>query len=127
VKIAFGLLLAVALAAFVQGCNSKHGGGGVPVQSFEITPKSGTDLPPATTAAAYTHVFTVLSGGTPPYTFRPITIPPGLTLAPVNGSGNEATLSGTPTMKTPSAVVSFQVVDSTNQKFSNESYTLTVN
>lgn len=122
-----GLLLPLALGATTQGCGSSRSGGGIPVQSFELAPQSGTDLPAATTAAPYAQAFTVLSGGTPPYTFRPISIPPGLTLAPVQGSNNEAMLTGTPTMKATDAVVSFQVVDSTNQKFSNETYKLTVN
>ena len=124
---ALGLALALGLAATTAGCSDSKSRGGIPVQNFDLAPQSGTDLPAATTAAPYTQAFTVLGGGTPPYTFRAISIPPGLTLAPVAGSNNEALLSGTPTMKTPSAVVSFQVVDSTNQKFSNASYNLTVN
>ncbi len=124
---ALALVFALGLAATTAGCSDSHSRGGTPVTTFELAPQSGTDLPAATTAAPYNQAITVLSGGTPPYTFRPISIPPGLTLAPVAGTNNEVLLSGTPTMKTPSTVVTFQVVDSTNQKFSNASYNLTVN
>jgi hypothetical protein len=125
-RIAVVALLALGSLALGPGC-SHSSGSHAPLQTnFELTPPSGTALPPATTAAAYDQSFTVLSGGTPPYTFTPISIPAGLTLTPVAGSGADVELKGTPTQM-GQATVSFQVVDSTNQKFSNVSYTLTVN
>jgi len=125
-KAALAVFFAFALGFLVEGCGSSHSSNGAPPTVFQLTPSSGSALTPATTAAPYQQTFTVLSGGTPPYTFTPISIPPGLTLTPVTGSNTDALLSGTPT-KMGDAVVSFQVVDATNQKFSNESYTLTVN
>jgi hypothetical protein len=122
------LVIVAALVAgslVVQGCGGSHSSSGSAVSTFELTPKSGTALADATTAAPYQQVFTVLSGGTPPFTFTPISIPPGLTLTPAGTNGTDAVLAGTPTQM-GQAVVSFQVVDSTNQKFSNESYTLNV-
>jgi hypothetical protein len=121
------LLAAFSLGAFVQGCGGGgSGSGGGTTQSFVMAPANGTTLPPATTAGPYQQLFSVQSGGTPPYTYTSISIPAGLSLAPVTGSTTDALLSGTPT-KTGDAIVSFQVVDSTNQKFSNESYKLSVN
>jgi hypothetical protein len=127
-RVTRALLLGAALVAaslVAQGCGSSHSSSSTAVSTFELTPKSGTALADATTAAPYQQVFTVLNGGTPPYTFTPISIPAGLTLTPAGTNGTDALLSGTPT-KMGQAVVSFQVVDSTNRKFSNESYPLNV-
>ncbi len=127
-KVFLAALVAIALSVTFTfgGCGGSHGSGGAPASTFVMAPAAGTALPPGTTAAAYMEVFSVLSGGTPPYTFTPISIPQGLTLTPVAGSGTDVQLSGTP-KQMGSSTVSFQVVDSTNQKVSNESYTLAIN
>ena len=124
---ALALLLALVVASATQGCGSSHSSGGpAPGNDIQLTPPNGSALPPASSAAQYSEPFTVLSGGTPPYTFTAISIPPGLMFAPVTGSDTQALLSGKPS-QVGNTVVSFQVVDSTNQKVTNAQYTLTVN
>ena len=125
-----GLLGALAVVSFagaaISGCGGSSHGDTFPQGTFTLSPTNGSTLPPATTAAAYNQIVTVVMGGTPPYTFTPISVPPGLSLIAVPVVGNEVQITGTPA-QVGSATVSFQIIDSTNQKFSNASYQLTVN
>lgn len=118
-------LVLLALLASV-GCGGGRSSGGTPQSNFVFAPASGATLPPATTAAAYAETFSVLSGGKPPYTFTPLSIPQGLTLTPVTTTGTDAQLTGTPTQM-GTQKVSFQVVDSTNQNVGIATYQLPVN
>ena len=113
-------MLGLALAA---GCGGGGGGGGTP-NTLVVEPPNNSALPPASVGLPYSATIKVISGGTAPYTFRPVSLPQGLTLVPQGAS--EATLSGTPAT-VGSMTVSVQVVDATNSKTANQSYGLSVN
>ncbi len=123
-RLVAGPALALVLAALAIGCGSSSNGSTAITNPFLLDPPNGTTLPEANVNQPYGQVFKVLGGGTPPYTFRPVSLPPGLSLVPQGGT--QATLGGAPTQSGAHAVT-FQVVDSTNAVFSSQSYSLKVN
>ncbi len=125
-----GLVLLLGLVSFLaaatEGCGGSHHSSFLPAGNLTLTPPNGSILPPASTAAQYNQIVTVTMGGTPPYKFTPLSLPKGLTLLTVPSVQNEVQITGTPAT-VGSATITFQVVDSTNQAFTNASYSLTVN
>ncbi len=120
-------LVLVALAGFT-GCggskNSSTQGGPV------FTPATGTVLP-ATAGVPYTQTFTVVSGGSPPYTFVATITPGGLALAaaPVNPGLNgtlSATLSGTPPVTAQGLETFTMTVTDANRAVTSVSWTIEV-
>jgi hypothetical protein len=117
-------LATLALTAPLAGCGGGKGYGSSSgsTVSFLIAPPSGSTLPDAQVGVAYIQTFTVASGGTAPYTFGGVALPPGLVITTINGT--TATLSGTPTQG-GQGILQFQVADSA-QHAEVEQYALTV-
>lgn len=124
-RFVLSLLFALAGAGSLGlGCGgSGHsGGGGLNSNTIVMNPLAGSTLPPGTVATVYTQTF-VASGAVPPYTFTAVSIPPGLSIVPVNGEA--AAITGMPT--TPgTTTVTLQVVDSTNATVTDPSYSITI-
>jgi hypothetical protein len=118
------LLLALGLGV-ATGCGGGHGSSGSVGSVYTLSPAAGTVLPSAQVSTAYQQTFTVVAGGKAPYTFTPISVPPGLTLGPVPTTDDAVELTGTPTQQ-GTQTVSFQIVDSTQQVVENESYQLPI-
>jgi hypothetical protein len=120
-----GLVGALGLSLLAFGCGGSHSSGGAPAATFILSPANDSTLADGTVGVPYTQPITVVSGGTPPYTFMPVALPPGLSLVPQ--SGTEIQLSGTPTQSVVKTKVEFQVIDSTNSHVGNQDYILSVN
>jgi hypothetical protein len=113
-------LLALTLLASCGGSHNSSTGGGL-----TFTPVTGTVLP-ATAGVPFTQTFTVVSGGSPPYTFVATNTPGGLSLAAatVNTGLNgtlSATLSGTPPVNAQGLETFTMTV--TDAKMASQSYT----
>ncbi len=114
------VLLVAALAA--AGC-SKGGGAAASGQStFLVSPPSGSTLTTGSTGQVYSQTFTVLSGGTGPYSFGGVAIPNGMSV--VQLTNNAAALTGTPT-QSGTGIVYIGLVDAT-QKSETLQYQLTI-
>jgi hypothetical protein len=119
-----GLVLAATVGAW--GCGGSRSSSSTP-GGVQFSPVTGTVIP-ATAGVQLTQTFTVVSGGSPPYTFVATSTPPGLALAAgtVNtgfAGALSATLSGTPTtqgLETFSMAVTDAVQHVTNVSWSVE-------
>lgn len=120
------VIAAFAVAAFVAGCSGGGGSGGANnnqnTVSFQVSPPSGSTLPNGTVGAVYTQTFTVLSGGTGPYSFGGVGLPGGLTITQLTPTA--CALSGTPT-QSGTGVLQFQIQDSASHN-EVEQYALTI-
>jgi len=108
------------VAAF--GCNSGSSSSSSNPNPVIVSPADGSTLLTATIGVVYTQTFSVVSGGTAPFTFVPAGLPGGLTF--ITLSGSEGSLSGTPN-QAGTGTFSIQVIDAQNL-VTQLSYTLTV-
>jgi hypothetical protein len=117
------VLAGLGVAPLAFGCSgSKSHGGGSTSSKIQLDPTDQTVLPSGTVATLYTQSF-IASGGTAPYTFSAVSLPPGLDLTP--NPPESAAIVGMPSQAGTTSVT-IQVVDATNQNVTNATYTLTI-
>jgi hypothetical protein len=96
--LAAAVVLSCACGAILAACGGSSGSSSstssASTAAIVLSPADGTALPDAVTGQVYTQTFTVASGGTPPYTLTPSSLPNGFSFT---ASGSTGTLTGTPT------------------------------
>ncbi|HZU95871.1 MAG TPA: putative Ig domain-containing protein [Planctomycetota bacterium] len=117
------LAVIASLVMLVAGCSGSSSNS-TPTNTNPafMSPSDGSTLPSATVGVVYTQTFTVVSGGTPPFTFQPTGLPPGFAFT--TESTTSGALSGTPT-QAGTGTFELNVLDAKNQ-VTTVDYALTI-